>query len=898
MKPDSRPDPDSLLREVQTQRRGRLKIFLGAAPGVGKTFAMLGAAHERVAAGEDVVVGVVETHGREETARLLAGLPVQPLCTLRHGGRSFSELDLDGLLQRRPRLALVDEFAHSNVPGSRHAKRHQDVEELLAAGINVWTTLNIQHVESLNDAVARITGVRVRETVPDAWLRTADGIELVDLPPETLVERLKAGKVYVPEQAQRAIERFFNLGNLTALRDLALRTAAERVDADVDAYLRRHPQDQPWPTSQRLLVCVGGDSVSRGVVRAAARIAQSRRQPWTAVHVINSRANTLPNADKDRIAEVLRLAEQLGGEAVTIPGERVAEELLRYARTRNVSQIVIGRPRRSLWRLLLRPPVSFQVMRLGEGFDVTFVDAEGETVTRQPAAVPIEPGGWTGRAAAEAASGLLAATLAATGLHSVLPLANVSLLYLLVVLVVAVRHGRVPAFAAALASFALYNFLFTEPRFTMAMSLRDEWVTLVFFLVVAVLAGQFAAQLRGQMQALRKTASRTANLNEFSRRVARARTVEQVAEATAQHLCATLDGAAFVVTEPPDTQLRPLARAELGADFQFSESERAAAAWCWLHRKPAGAYTSTLPNSRFLLVPMATSAGLVGVAGLNLSARGRPLSPGQQRLLDALADQAAVALERAALTQEVEQRRVSQETEQIRNSLLASVSHDLRTPIASVMGAASSLVEQSERLGGAQRTELAQTILEESQRLDRHVRNLLDMTRLSRPGLALREQTVDLDDLVQEVRRSVQGLRKDLRVTWDGPPQRTRLLRGDGPLLRALLVNLFENAIRHGQAAEITLQLRTTEEHVIIGVIDQGPGIRAAERTKVFEMFNRSSDKDHRGAGTGLGLSICKAIAELHGGRIEVTVPLRGSGCQIDVYLPRERLLAADGPTP
>lgn len=877
----TRPNPDALLREVREAGRGRLKIFLGAAPGVGKTYAMLSAAQERMRAGEDVVIGVVETHGREETAKLVQDLPLQPLRSVLHGQQALAELDLDGLLKRRPKLALIDEFAHSNVPGSRHAKRYEDVDELLTAGIHVWTTLNIQHIESLNDAVARITGVRVRETVPDSWIEAAQEIELIDLPPEGLIERLKAGKVYLPEQAARAVDRYFSLGNLKALRDLALRTATERADADVDAYLQRHPTVQPWPTNRRILVCVGGDTVSKGVVRAAARIAQSRKQPWTAVHIINSRANTLPNAAKDRIAEILRLAEQLGGEAVTLPGEDVARELLDYARSRNVAQIIVGRPNRSLWRLLLRPSLSFQLFRHGGGFEVTYVDPVDAAPVTAPKSSDITDEPLSRRAVMELVGGLLLASMTAAALDQIVPLANVSLLYLLVVLVVAVRHGRLPAFVTATLSFLAYNFLFTEPRHTFAMDLREEWITLLFFLVVAFGAGQFAAQLRGQMQALRKTARRTANLNEFSRRVARARTVEQVALATVQHVQATLETAAFVIVDPPDSAVNPIARAGLGPDYQFSETDRAAAAWSWIHRKEAGVFTTTLPNARFRFAPLSTSGGMVGVLGISLDERKRPLSPGQHRLLDALCDQAAVALERARLTLEVEARKVSQETEHVRSALLASVSHDLRTPIASVMGASSGLLDLDDRLNADQRRELAQTIFEESQRLDRHVRNLLDMTRLSQAGIRLKEEALDLRDLVKEACASVRGLSPEFSANWLEAPPSAVTIPGDTTLVRTLFINLFENAIRHAKAQQVDLDFSVMSPQAgILTVRDHGPGIPQARRETIFGTFNRADNRDHRSPGTGLGLSICRAIMQLHGGSIEARAPLKGTGTE------------------
>lgn len=876
-----RPSPDALLRDAERARRGRLKIFLGAAPGVGKTYAMLSAAHERRATGEDVVAGVIETHGRADTAALLRDLEITPPRILNHQGRTFQELDLDAVLKRRPALALIDELAHSNVPGSRHLKRHQDVDELLAAGINVYGTLNVQHLESLHDTVERITGVRVQERVPDRWFQAADEIELVDLPPDELIQRLRDGKVYVPEQAQRAIDRFFGVGNLIALRELALRVAAERVDSDVAEYLGRNPSTTPWPTGSALLVAVGVGS-GESVVRSAARLAQARRLRWIAVHVINSHAAQASTESKDRLAATLRLAEQLGGEAVTIPGEDVATELLRYARSRNVTQLVVGRPARSLWRMVLRRSTLLRLLRDAQGYDVTVVDPAPDG-TRRP--VVERPSGepLTRRAIAEALGVTLLATAISAVIDQLLPLANVSLLYLVGVLGIAMRHGRWPAYLTAFASFLCFNLLFTEPRFRVAVHMREEWLTLLFFLMVAMIAGGVASQVRGQMEALRKTARRTANLNEFSRRVARALTRDKVADAIVEHLVGTLDCAALVLTEHPDTRMRPLAREGISADYQFSETERAAAAWCWEQRQQSGASTSTLPTSRWLFVPLATVSGVAGVAGLQLSTRGRPLSSGQLRLLDGICDQAAVALERVRLSGELETSRVTAETEQLRSALLASVSHDLRTPLASIIGSASSLVEYDALLNPAQRVELGHTIVEEARRLDHHVQNLLDMIRLSQGRIEPALEWCDLQDVFAAARDAVLRAFPRLSLRWSGdanlPP-----LRADAALLRQVFVNLFENAARHaGPAAHIEVIAHDTREARVVRVQDDGPGIQEARRAQVFEPF--SAVHDHRPSGGGLGLVICRSIVQLHRGEIRV-VDLPRGGCCVEFTLP------------
>jgi two-component system sensor histidine kinase KdpD len=885
---EHRPSPEALLEEARSEGRGRLKVFLGASPGVGKTYDMLRAAQMAKAQGVDVVVAIVETHGRTETADLVRGLEILPRKDVKYRGRSFAELDLEGLIRRRPKLALIDEFAHTNVPGSRHVKRYQDVEDVLAAGINVLTTLNVQHLESLNDIIARITGVRVQETLPDTVLEKADEIELVDLPPDELLKRLEDGKVYLGELAARAKEGFFTRGNLTALRELAMRAAAERIDQQMLSYMRRHAVQGPWPTRDRLLVCVGGDLVSRQLVRSAARLADTRGAPWIAVHVINSRASALADEVKDRIAETLRLAEQLGGEAVTIPGENVATEILAYARSRNVSQIVLGRPRPSPLPFMLRRSVVRGVMMAAREFEVTLVPAEeqragGGRDEPEPAARSWNWGDyvWSGAATAVAcAIGLVSEPL--------LGAANLTLWFLLSVLAVAFRLGTAPAITTAVLGAVFYDFFFIEPRFTFIMSYQQDVVNLVLFVIAAVLMGRLGGQVRGQMQALRKTARRTANLNEFSRRVAGALGREEVLNAIVEHVRATLLADNVVITQPATQKVLPAARRGIGADYQFTESERAAAQWSWEHGEPAGYATSTMPKARWLFEPLKASNRVVGLLGLSMQPRDRPLSAGQRRLLDAIADQAAVALERVALSDQLEQRRVAGETEQLRSALLSSVSHDLRTPLVSILGAATSLKAQSERLPPASKEELLDTIIDEAERLNRFVQNLLDMTRLGYGKVELKREWCNLRELLaraaSRLERRLAPPRLDLDIPDALPP-----VHVDPVLMEQVLVNVLDNAVKYSPpGSRIQASARAQREEIVVDVRDEGPGIPPADRERVFDIFYRVQSRDHTQPGTGLGLSICRGLLQAHGGTIRALSPLEGRGLLIRITLPRD----------
>jgi two-component system, OmpR family, sensor histidine kinase KdpD len=890
-----RPAPEALLEEARKEGRGRLKIFLGAYPGVGKTYAMLQAAQERRREGVDVVVGVVETHGRAETEALLRGLEVLPRRRLMYRGRVFAEMDLDALLWRRPQLAIVDELAHSNVEGSRHVKRHQDVEELLAAGIDVFTTLNVQHIESLNDIVERISRVRVRETLPDKILELADEIELVDLPPDDLIQRLREGKVYVRDQIGRAMQHFFSKGNLTALRELAMRVAAERVDAEMVNYMRAHAIAGPWPAQDRLLVCVNESPVAKKLVRTAKRMAERARLPWIAVNVHTPRTDTLSEEAKERIAEALRLAESLGGEAFTLHAESdVAKELLAFARSRNVTRILLGRPRRRRLSGWLRERVSRRLLDQGGPFEITIVAPEDEPAADHliQASTPdfrpdLRAFGWTTLAVAVA---IATAHLA----ERVLPLANLSLIFLMAVLLVAIRFGLWPSVYASLLSFVAYNFFFTEPHHTFVVTRREDVLTIVFFLVVAVIVGNLAARLKAQIEAMRQITRRTANLYDFSRRIAGAAALYDVLWAAVHHVASTLQCQSLVLLPRADDRL------EIASGYppedQMSPTAWGAARWAWQHGQPAGWGSGTLPGSEWLFLPLKTGRGPLGLLGVSFEAPKRQLTPEQRHLLEALVDQVAVAIERTNLATDIEEARLLTETERLRSALLSSVSHDLRTPLVSIIGSATGLASSDGALSEADRAQLVQTILEESERLNRFVQNLLDMTRLGYGALQPNREWVDLREIVgralKQMARSLASVRTEVRIE-DGVP----ILYVDPILIEQVLVNVLDNAAKHSpQGGLIEIKATLEGERVMVRVSDGGPGIPPEARDTVFDVFYRVRAGDKQAAGTGLGLSICRGLIEAHGGLIEALPGPAGHGTTIAFWLPAHPVPAIAGP--
>ncbi|MEZ4300491.1 MAG: sensor histidine kinase KdpD [Polyangiaceae bacterium] len=732
---NERPDPDALLDHVQAEERGRargrLTVFLGMAAGVGKTFAMLQeAGWQRDVEGRDVVAGVVETHGRFETATLLAGLEVLPRRRIEHRGAVVEELDLDAALARRPSLLLVDELAHTNAEGCRHPKRWQDVEELLDAGIEVMTTLNVQHIESLNDVVAQITGVVVRETVPDSVIDKADEIKLVDLPPDELLERLREGKVYRPAQAERAASGFFRKGNLIALRELSLRRTAERVDADMVAWRKAHGVRDTWAASERLLVCVSQSPFSASLLRVGRRMATSLRARFYAVHVDTPAMLRARDRDRERLAENLRLAEQLGAEVVTLAGESPAREILRFAQENNVTKIVAGKPR--TWTPLARLRGGFVDRLIAGSRDIDVLVTAGEDEEERAARSGSEPSpaqasGARGYLAGAGATAL--ATIAAALLFGRPHLEDVVMTYMLAIVAVSTRFGFRASLATAGLSVLAFDFCFIPPYFTFTVADLRHVGTFGVMLLVAVVIASLTERVRAQAEVARRGERRTAVLYAMSRDLARAESREEVIRAGARHVEQVFAARVGVFARDAAGELSCV-HLTAGAE-PIPEKDLAVVRWVWSRRAEAGSGTSTVPSAGGLFLPLAGSGSqrAAGVLGILPDDPGRFADPEQRRLASALATQMAVAVERAELAEETQRARIEVRSEQLRSTLLSSVSHDLRTPLAVMKGAASTLVDDDDALRPDTRRELAETVLEETDRLERLVRNLLDMTR-------------------------------------------------------------------------------------------------------------------------------------------------------------------------
>jgi len=882
---DGRPSPEALLRVAAREGRGRLKIFLGAAPGVGKTWEMLAAARRRRDEGADVVIGVVETHGRAETVAMAEGFETISRRRLDHGGQVLEEMDLDAILARRPGLALVDELAHSNAPGSRHPKRHHDVEELLTAGIDVWTTLNIQHVESLNDVVARITRIRVRETVPDGVIDRADEIEVIDLTPDDLIQRLRDGKVYVPKTAERALRHYFSPGNLTALRELALRRTAQSVDAQLLDHMQAHAIPGPWAAGERILVCVTRRAAGLSLVRYARRLAERLRAPWTALYVETPRTLALGEAARGRVADCLRLAEHLGAETVTLPGDAVAATVLAYAREGNFTHIVTGSPEGSgLWRRLTGSTTQSVIAGAGE----IAVHVVGAAAADTP--TPPVPRASFAPAAYLAAIGLVAvATLVGIGLRQVGIGSGIPLVFLTAALVAGATQGLYPSLLASVLAALAYNFFFLPPVYSFTIADPENVVALGFFTLAAVLASRLAAGLRAQALAAAGRARTTEQLYTFSRKLAGIGELDDLLWATAYQLAAMLK-CNVVLLLPEGEQI--VVRAGYPPEDSLDPADLAAAAWCWAHNQPAGRGADTLPGARRLFLPMRTGRGKVGVIGLDGAGTGPLLTPDQQRLLDALADQAAVSVERVQLAAESDSNRLLAETERLRSAIITSISHDLRTPLAAILGAASSLEAYDATLDAAGRADLAVTIREEAERLNRFVANLLDMTRLESGALTLRREPADVGEVIgSAIARAARVLPAD-RIRLELAPG-LPALRIDVVLFEQALFNLLDNAARHaGPNGAVEIRAWRDGNEVRIQVLDDGPGIPAAELERVFEKFYRaggSNDRaDSRSAGTGLGLAVCRGFVEAMGGRIGAANRSGRHGAVFTITMPAE----------
>jgi two-component system, OmpR family, sensor histidine kinase KdpD len=879
---DNRPDPETLLKLIQVaeaEPRSRLKIFLGYAAGVGKTYAMLEAARQRRQEGRDVVVGYVESHGRQETDALLEGMMVIPPAQISYQGVSLPEMDLDAVLSRRPQIVLVDELAHTNAPGSRHDKRWQDVEELLGAGIDVYTTVNVQHFESLNDVVAKITGIVVRETVPDRLLDEAAEIRLVDIPPEELLQRLQEGKVYLPQKAAAAVQKFFQPGNLIALRELSLRRAASRVDGQMRAYMESNSIAGPWPAGERLLVCISGGPSSEKLIRSTRRLADELNAPWLALYIETPGGTRQLQENRELIWKELRLAETLGAQVTSLTAESIPHTVAEYALQHNVTKIVVGKPTKPRWREFLRQPLVDQIIRLSGTIDVYVVSIQpaGSRVRKRggqpqhPVAVALY---------LKSLIAVLLATLACEALRHILAPTNMVMIYLLAVVMAALRLGRKPAILTAFLSVVAFDFFFVPPRLTLAVADTEYLITFLALFTVGVVISTLVSKTRERAETLREREVQTASLYYLSRDLAGSGGIEAIMDAVTRNVEGSLHCTVAILL--PEGERLEFKGGSPGCNLD--SKELAVADWAFRNGKPAGRGTDTLGSSALLFLPLQGSATLLGVLGVTLENDAEHHSPQIRRLLDAFASQAAMAMERVQLGKQAAQAQLLQARETLERALLNSISHDLRTPLSSIIGVLSSLKDEGENLGADVRRELLESASEEANRLNRFVGNLLDMTRVEAGKLALKKELCDVQDLIGCALAALEPRISSREVAIRMLPMMP-LVPMDLVLMTQVVVNLLENTLKYSPpATPVEIIARTDPPWLVIEVADEGRGVPDQDLKRIFDKFYRIPVPEGAG-GTGLGLSICKGIVEAHGGSVRAR-NRSGGGLRITILLP------------
>jgi len=879
-----RPDPDQLLARVERDqaraKRGRLKIFFGAAAGVGKTFAMLLAARERRSENLDVVIGVVETHGRKETKALLDGLEVLPPRKIDYKGTVLHEFDIDAALKRRPGIILVDELAHSNAPGSRHPKRWQDIHELLEAGIDVYTALNVQHLESLNDDIGQISGIRVWETVPDTFFEDADEVELVDLPPDELLLRLKEGKVYLPQQAQEAVDHFFRKGNLIALRELSLRQTANRVDAQMLDYREDNAIREVWQVGDRILVCIGPNELAERLVRAGKRLANSLRAEWIVAYVETPQLQRMPAEKRDGVLRILRLAEQLGAETVTLSAPEMSGALIRFARERNINKIVIGKPSRRGWRrwllgsvvdVLISHAHNINIYLLGSPLARGRAELQSELTLfgksplpglkqRIPAKTKRRYGGYVWA---------IAVTLLSTAVDRLmfgrLELANLVMVYLLGVVFVATRFGRGPSILASVLGVGCFDFLFVQPYHSFSVADSQYLITLLAMLVVGIVISNLMVNVRAQAKVAAHRERRAAALYSMSKELSSSQSEDEVVGIAVKHLYSEFSSPNTILFPNSSGRVvfprRPaIAESLPGADLSVAQ-------WVFDHNEIAGQGTNTLPGATAVYFPIYNEDKVLGVLALLPVNLRRVFLPEQQKLLETFLRQIGQAVSRIRFSEQARSTQMQMEAERLRNSLLSAISHDLRTPLATIVGSASTIVQDDGKLKARDRLELVQGIVDEAERMSNLVNNILDMAKLEAGVLELNKQWYPLEEIIGTVLTL-------LHNQLTGRPVRVKLPEGipmilaDSVMIEQVLINLLENAVRYtppGSGLEISAEI--TDAAVEIAVADHGPGIPKGQEERLFEKFYQSRLETAQ-SGVGLGLAICRAIVEVHGGRI------------------------------
>jgi two-component system sensor histidine kinase KdpD len=881
----SRPNPDDLLAQVKAeereQKRGKLKIFLGYAPGVGKTFTMLEAARLRKK-DTDVVIAIVETHGRVETEALLEGLEVIPRRQVEYRGIKLTEMDLDAVLARHPQLAILDELAHENAPGSRHPKRYQDVEELLEAGVDVYTTLNIQHIESGRNAVAQITGIWVRETVPDSFVDNAAEIEMVDLPPDELLKRLKEGKVYIPEQIAPATESFFRKGNLTALRELTMRTAGKHVDEQTLAYMKTHGITGPWPSAERLLVCISSSPGGTRVVRNARRLAYQLGAEWFAIYIEMPDAHLSPS-QQERLTSTLRMAERMGAKVSTIQGNNVVSAVTEFAGKNNITKIVVGKSQRNWWQNLWRGSIVNQLIRQSEHFDVYIVGSRGEPAQPEPSLTPAKghPRNWRGYLLG---LGLVVlATLLGQLIHGVFATTTIAMLYLLAVVITAYLWGLGPSILVSVLGVLAFDFFHVPPYLNFRVADTQYIFTFLILLLVGVIISFLALRVRRQTESAKRRESETAALYSLGRDLAVSSDLDSYIRAIIKRAKETF-GHDTIIFLPDPQNRETLKLSTSDQNIAVDENELAAAIWAYQHQRIVGHGTDTLPSAKARYLPLVTARGIVGVMAVSAVETSGELTMEQERLLEAYADLAAVAIESILLANEAQNAQVLRNTEKLQTALLNAVSHDLRTPLVSVIGVLSSLQEKGMHLDDAAKMNLIQVAREEAERLNHLITNLLDVSRIEAGAIILSKQPSDVQDLVGAALEQL-GNRASSRPINVEIPADLPYVSVDFGLIVQTLVNVLDNALKYSpDGSPIDIKARQIGREMQIEIDDRGVGIPTQDLSHVFDKFYRIQRPDNV-TGTGLGLSICKGIIEAHGGRIAAE-NRPGGGTIIRMVLP------------
>lgn len=875
-KTSDRPDPDVLLQKINksTRKRGMLTVFLGAMAGVGKTFAMLKAAHERLQERRNIVIGWVDTHGRSETDKMAVGLPIIAPIEILHHGRPLQEMDIDSVLRQKPEIVVVDELAHSNVPGSRHRRRYQDIEELLEAGINVYTAVNIQHIESLNDIVAQITGVIVKETIPDSVLEMADTVQFIDIAPEDLMQRLRDGKIYLPMQAEKALKSFFRQGNISALRELALRFMAQHVDKDLAAYMREHNIRGPWQASGKVMVGVSGSPFSAQLIRAAARLATGLRSELLAVHVETPKSHfPMGDAERNRIAQNMRLAEDLGAKTLTAVSENFIGEFLEIARNQNVTAIVIGKPKHRRFMEIIRGgSVVDNIIRLSSDINVYIIQGNEDNKNKAGGKPKYK------RESVECSAyvfSVMMASFVAGGMYWIgdyLSPMDAAMLCLTPVLLSAVWWGRWPSYLAAVISVLAFDFLFIEPLYTLRVSDFQYLWSFVIFLLVSFLIGGRTEKLREEMRQARQQEKSTRAVYEFSRDIIAVTEVEAIGKWLAQHAGETIERKIVVALPDKDGMVNNVIKFDFLSEAmheltqtKIKEAEFAVVDWVYKNNHEAGRSTETLPGGKYLYLPIGIKDKVYGVLGVCIAEN--LLTSSERRMVDAWGRLTAIAMERATLAQQSYQANLLIEADKLRGALFNSISHELKTPLSAILGSVSTLLEADVPYTKEDRQELLVNIKESSLRMERLIINLLDTARLESGMMQLKYDWCDIQDLIGTTLRHM-GERlndRNIRVELaDDLP----LIKADFVLLEQVLINLIDNAIKYSQGkVEIVIRAKKIADELEITVMDNGIGIPEASLQEIFNKFYRVK-QTQKISGTGLGLAICRGIVEAHHGAI------------------------------